>query len=132
MIYAHWKQVPRTYRAWPWIFWTPKEIACKGTGRLLVNRAFLDGLDMVRRSFGSPLYLLSAYRSPYHNALVGGAVLSHHLLGDAGDLNIVGIDKFRLEKLAKEAGFTGFGYYHTFLHTDLGRKRFWGKEKWNA
>ena len=128
--YEHWSQVPRSQNAWPWQYWTPQEIACKDTGAVLVVPEFLNALDVVRGVIGCPLYLLSAFRSPYHNAVVGGAAQSRHLFGDAGDLIVIGLDKFRLENIARQAGFTGFGYYKTFLHIDLGRKRFWGKEKW--
>ena len=77
--------------------------------------------------------VLSAYRSKYHNAKVGGAVRSRHLFGDACDLSIVNKDKMLLEKLALEQGFTGFGYYRTFLHIDRRPKRAsWGREKWNV
>jgi len=31
---------------------------------------------------------------------------------------------------ARAAAFTGFGYYNTFIHLDMGRPRFWyGSEK---
>ena len=98
----------------------------------MVVLGFLDRLDLVRSRFGRPIRLLSGYRSPYHNARVGGAPMSRHLAGDAGDLATVGLDKEVIERLAREEGFTGFGYYRTFLHIDLGRKRSWGREKWNA
>ena len=124
--------VPQSFGAWPWQYFTPKEIACRGTGRLVVNHRFLDSLDILRSRFGGPLRLLSAYRSPYHNAFVGGAPLSRHLFADAGDISIVGLDKFLIERLAKEEGFAGFGYYRTFLHIDLGQRRSWGRKKWNA
>ena len=38
-----------------------------------------------------------------------------------------------MERLAKEIGFMGFGYYRTFLHIDIRRTPAqWGKEKWDA
>ena len=129
MVYGHWKSVPRTFAAWPWKHFQPKEMACKGTGKLTVEPRLLDYLDLLRSRFGSPLTVLSAYRSPYHNAFVGGAPFSSHLKAVAVDLSIVGQDKRLMERLAKETGFTGFGYYRTFLHIDLGRPRFWGM-KW--
>jgi len=132
MIYEHWSLVPRTQSAWPWKFFKPEEVACHGTGRLLIVPEFLSGIDLLRSMCGHPLTLLSGYRSPYHNARVGGAVFSRHLKADAADINIVGQDRIRIRDMAKKAGFRGFGYYHTFLHVDLGRAREWGKEKWNA
>ena len=130
--YDHWSEVPRTWSAWPWQFFKPEEVACKGTGKLSINDGFIGKLDLLRSHLGIPLSLSSVFRSPYHNAKVGGAPMSRHLIGDAVDLSIVNEDKLLLKRLAKEVGFTGFGYYRTFLHIDLGRKREWGKGKWNA
>jgi len=55
-----------------------------------------------------------------------------HLFGLAADIQIIGKDKNLILQLAKDLGFNGFGYYRTFLHVDLGRKREWGKEKWDV
>tara|TARA_R110000824_G_scaffold43145_2_gene126602 strand:- start:252 stop:656 length:405 start_codon:yes stop_codon:yes gene_type:complete len=131
LTYEHWSQVPRTGAAWPWKYFVPEEVACQGTGKLLVNREFLNNLDNLRGILAHPVRVLSAYRSAYHNARVGGAVFSRHLKADAADISIVGQDKIKIRDTAREAGFTGFGYYQTFLHVDLGRPRDWGKEKWN-
>jgi len=130
-VYDHWKQVPQTYSAWPWKYFQPEEMACRGTGKLTIEPRLLDNLDILRSCFCRPLTVLSAYRSPYHNAFVGGAPLSLHVLAKAVDLSIVGegFDRFLLNRLAEERKFTGFGYYRTFLHIDLGRPRFWGT-KW--
>ena len=130
--YEHWKQVPRTFKAWKWKYFSPNEMACKGTGQLKISSGLLDSLDLLRIRFDSPITILSAYRSPYHNSCVGGAVRSRHLTGDACDISIRNKDKFLLEKLALELKFTGFGYYHTFLHLDRRPKRArWGKI-WNV
>jgi len=55
-----------------------------------------------------------------------------HLFGLAADISIINQDRNLILRLAKDLGFTGFGYYRTFLHVDLGRKREWGKEKWGV
>jgi|TARA_R110002096_G_scaffold173801_1_gene349323 zinc D-Ala-D-Ala carboxypeptidase len=126
--YEHWKQVPRTFKAWKWKYFSPKEMACRGTGQLKISSGLLDSLDLLRIRFDSPITILSAYRSVYHNSCVGGAVRSRHLFGDACDISIRNKDKFLLEKLALELKFTGFGYYNTFLHLDKRPKRArWGK-----
>jgi zinc D-Ala-D-Ala carboxypeptidase len=129
--YDHWKQVPRTWSAWSWRHFIPKEIACKGTGKLSVNTGLLDKLDLLRSRLGRPLRLSSVFRSPYWNAKCGGAPRSMHLFGLAADISIIGQDKTLIQRIAEDLGFAGFGYYRTFLHVDLGRPRFWGK-KWNA
>ena len=63
----------------------PAEIACRGTGKLLVNEAALDKLQALRDRLGKPLIVRSAYCSPEHNRAVGGATLSKHLDGAAFD-----------------------------------------------
>jgi zinc D-Ala-D-Ala carboxypeptidase len=90
----------------------------------------MDNLDSLRLRINRPLYVLSAYRSVYHNASVGGSARSMHLEGMAVDISIVNSDKYSLKTVAKAVGFTGFGHYNTFLHIDIGRPRKWGK--WDA
>jgi len=83
-------------------------------------------LDQLRKNCGSPLYISSGYRSPYHNSVVGGAVKSAHLMGIAFDVRLRGIDKANLKAEAERVGFSGFGMrYRTFMHIDMGRRREW-------
>lgn len=83
-------------------------------------------LDQLRQNYGTPLHISSAYRSPYHNSVVGGAPLSAHLVGHAYDVQLRGMDKKQLRGEAESVGFTGFGMrYHTFMHIDMGREREW-------
>ena len=44
--YTHWRDVPAA--AWRWPNFSPAEIACRGTGKLLVNAAALDKLQALR------------------------------------------------------------------------------------
>ena len=124
MLYKHHDDIsPRTWRA---KFFVPAEIACRGTGEILVNEDFLFCLDQLRLQLDRPLKVSSSYRSAYHNAQVGGAVRSCHRLGIAADLPLAGHDKSRLIEMAKAVGFTGFGIsYQTFIHIDIGRPRSW-------
>jgi uncharacterized protein YcbK (DUF882 family) len=124
MHYAHWTEVPS--RVWPCKFFTPNEIACKGNGAILIHAEALMALDQLRENFGTPLHISSAYRSPYHNASVGGAPRSAHLVGHAFDIQLRGMDKAKLREEAESVGFKGFGMrYRTFVHIDMGRKREW-------
>jgi uncharacterized protein YcbK (DUF882 family) len=125
-VYDHWKEIPSTRSAWPWRYFSPQEMACRGTGQIKVAVTLLNRLDVLRNRFGAALDVLSGYRSPYHNAVVGGAPLSRHVIGDAVDISTADLDRDYLERLARGEGFTGFGYYETFLHIDLGRPRKWG------
>lgn len=115
---------------WRWPNFTPKEIACKSTGEIVVDEDALDKLQALRDNMGVPLVINSAYRSPSHNKAVGGGKNSMHLTGKAFDIRLTDkFDKMDLLTAARDVGFTGFGFYSTFLHVDTGRSRWWG-EKW--
>ncbi len=124
MLYRHWSDVPET--AWGWPHFSPRELASKGNGSLLVVPAALDVLETARVMADRPFYITSAYRDPIHNALVGGAPLSRHKQGDAFDISLRGHSKDTLINILRAAGFRGFGInYAAFVHADLGRERSW-------
>lgn len=72
--YDPWRDVRESTRRWP--NFSPAEIACRGTGKLLVNEPALDRLQALRDRLGKPLIVLSAQRSHEHNRAVGGATRS--------------------------------------------------------
>ena len=123
MLFEHYSQVPS--KLWRWQSFTPKEIACRGTGEILINQDALDKLQLLRDIIKKPLYINSAYRSALHNARVGGAPMSSHKKGIAFDISLRNHNIEDLHKTALKAGFTGFGIYQTFLHVDTGRVRQW-------
>jgi zinc D-Ala-D-Ala carboxypeptidase len=125
--YAHWRDVPAA--AWRWPNFSPAEIACRGTGKLLVNEAALDALQALRTALAKPLILRSAYRSQEHNRAVGGARASKHMEGVAFDVAMANQDPETFEAAARAAGFRGFGFYPRsgFMHVDLGPARSWGE-----
>jgi zinc D-Ala-D-Ala carboxypeptidase len=47
-LYTHWRDVPAA--AWRWPNFSPAEIACRGTGKVLLNDAALDKLQARARS----------------------------------------------------------------------------------
>lgn len=124
--YRHWRDVPES--AWRWRNFSPAEIACRGTGKLLVNEPALDKLQALRDRMGKPLIVRSAYRSSEHNRAVGGATRSKHLDGAAFDIAMANHDPASFEAAARAVGFLGFGYYPRsgFMHIDLGPARSWG------
>lgn len=89
-------------------------------------------LEVLRAHFNAPIAVNSAYRSPEHNASVGGSKNSQHLLGKASDIVIKGVSpdevadaiEFLIEMgLMKEGGI---GRYNTFTHYDVrGTKARW-------
>ena len=126
--YDHWREAPKG--TWRWPNFSPAEIACRGTGKLLINEPALDKLQALRNRLGKPLIVRSAYRSPEHNRAVGGATRSKHMDGAAFDIAMANHDPVAFEVAAREVGFLGFGYYRRsgFIHIDLGPVRNWGEK----
>ncbi|MDO5606105.1 MAG: D-Ala-D-Ala carboxypeptidase family metallohydrolase [Paracoccus sp. (in: a-proteobacteria)] len=114
--------------AWRWKNFSPAEIACRGTGKLLVNADALDRLQALRNALGKPLIVTSAYRSPEHNRAVKGAVRSQHLTGTAFDISMANHDPTAFIAAARKVGFGGIGTYprSNFVHIDTGPARRWG------
>lgn len=110
-----------------WPNFSLAELSCRHCGVMGAQFDAVDKLQALRDAMGVPLNINSAYRCPEHNANVGGVLNSHHVQGDAFDISIVGVDKLKLYQKAKDVGFTGFGFYKTFLHVDTGLKRTWGE-----
>lgn len=111
-----------------WPDFHPKEIACRGTGRVAFNFEAMDKLQALRKLRGRPIILNSAYRSPEHNKAVGGAPNSEHLRAQAFDVQMSNHDPAEYERDARKVGFRGFGFYvrQNFIHADIGRAREWG------
>ncbi len=124
--YADWRDVPE--KLWRWPNFSTQEIACRGDGTTRINEPALDRLQALRDRIGVPLVVLSAYRSPAYNRQVGGAEHSMHLQNAAFDISMANHDPESFEAAAREAGFTGFGFYprQNFMHIDTGRARQWG------
>ena len=53
-----WREMPAA--VWRWPNFSPAEIVCRGTGRLLVNEPALDKLQALRDRLGKPLIVRSA------------------------------------------------------------------------
>lgn len=124
--FAHYSKVPPA--EWPWKSFSPREIACKGTGKLIADDHALGKLQALRDLLGKPLILTSAYRSLEHNRKVGGAKGSKHMDGIAFDVRMDNHDPAVFEAAARAVGFTGFGYYvkSGFMHIDTAEPRSWG------
>ena len=122
-LYKHWSMIPR--EEWYWKNFTPRELASKGDGSLLVHYESINKLQILRDYIGKPLVITSAYRDPIHNAKVGGSPLSMHKFGRAFDISRQGHDIKELVQAARDVGFGGVAYANTFIHVDTGRRRTW-------
>jgi uncharacterized protein YcbK (DUF882 family) len=82
-----------------------------------------------------PFHIISGYRSPQTNAMLrerGGnatGVASHslHMVGQAIDIRVPGVQLENLRNAAKSLKIGGVGFYPdlNFVHVDVGRVRYW-------
>jgi zinc D-Ala-D-Ala carboxypeptidase len=124
-IYRHFSHAPWDRRRWPNFNPNEPNLACPCCGEFCLDEASFDHLQALRRKLGRPVHVNSGHRCFRHNAKVGGAPLSMHKRLVAFDVSLVNQRPAELLDAARRVGFTGFGYYATFLHLDLGRARWW-------
>ena len=98
-------------------------------GEQTVSINLIAILEEVRTHFGVPIKVTSGRRCARHNARVGGATGSQHLLGTAADIQVFGKSPKAVadyvESLDEFVG--GLGRYKSFTHIDVrGRNARWG------
>lgn len=104
---------------------TVGEIVCKdGSPEYIINGAVLEGLEKLRAIIGKPIIINSAYRTPEYNAKVGGSPRSQHMLGNAVDFHVKGMNTTTVYEILRKNGFlgkvfTGVGVYNSFVHVDV-------------
>ena len=97
------------------------EFASKdGSDKVLVDDALVDLLEQIREAAGGAVTINSAYRSPAHNAAVGGVSSSQHLYGRAADIVVEGASPLLVGQMAEHYldRRGGIGVYQTFTHVD--------------
>ena len=107
------------------------ELAERGdpdAGQKMPGEVYRDLLDLaqhvlepIRQQFG-PLTITSGYRSPEHNAEVGGASGSKHLLGQAADIAATDDMQIKIAAFATSLPkLGGFGIYpgSGLVHVDI-------------
>lgn len=104
------------------------EFACRcGCGFDAVDVRLVEGLQRLRDIMQAPIHINSGCRCAAHNASVGGAPKSQHLLGKAADVRVDGntpSDVADFAKLLCEFGNSGIIIYDTFTHLDVRRGRY--------
>lgn len=69
-----------------------REFRCRdGSDTVMVDETLTVVLQCIREHFGKPVTITSGYRTAAHNASVGGAKSSQHLLGRAADIRVEGV-----------------------------------------
>ncbi len=94
----------------------------------------IDMLSIIHRKvdINSPYEILSGYRSPKTNSMLGGkkrgvAKNSFHMYGQAIDIRIPSYSTRKIHNVAKSIKAGGVGYYprSNFVHIDTGTVRSW-------
>ena len=87
-------------------------------------QALANNLQVLRDEVNKPIKITSGYRSPEHNAKVGGVKSSRHITGEAADFKIAGMTPKEvaavIEKLISAGKMEegGLGTYSTWVHYD--------------
>lgn len=69
-----------------------RELRCRdGSDTVMADETLTVVLQCIREHFGKPVTITSGYRTAAHNAAVGGAKSSQHLLGRAADIRVQGV-----------------------------------------
>ncbi len=86
-----------------------------------VSRKLVDKLQELRNRLGGAVIITSAFRCEERNRAVGGATNSQHMQGRAVDITLRNQEKdiSEIAEMAIDIGFTGIGYYSTFIHLDV-------------
>lgn len=84
-----------------------------------MDMAFVMKLDHVRQCCDFPFRILSGYRTPAHNAKVGGVDGSAHEAGKAADIQAESsVARFKIVAEALRLGFRRIGVRRTSVHLD--------------
>jgi len=129
ILYERLSDVPWDKNRWPNFSPDEPHLACPLTGEFYFDLYAFDLLQKARTLCGVAFKINSGHRSPIWNAKVGGKALSQHKRV-AYDISIRNHDfPLTVFHSCRDAGFTGFGFYQSFLHVDTGRKRAWGTKR---
>jgi len=131
-LYSHYSEYTGE---WLWPNFPIQELSCPHCGEYYHDPESLDMLQQARTIAGKAFNLNSAHRCIYHNFRVGGRRLSKHK-ELAFDISLANHDRFELLHILRIVGFTTFGYYQTFIHTDIRPNRRWysgakARQLWN-
>lgn len=112
------KRMESPFKYFNWSEFDSKD--APGSGQEHMNPQFVRILDDVRACAGIPFFITSGYRTPAHNAKVGGVPNSSHVKGLAVDIAaITDSQKQTIAECAIRNGITRIGWGPTFIHLDM-------------
>lgn len=126
MLFEHFSHVPERWMvSFPnFTFKGDPALYCPADGSFFYDYQMLTLLQRYRFISQKPVNINSGHRSPSYNARLAGAPLSQHLRL-AFDISLNNRDHMEEYKMLKQAGFTSFGFYETFIHVDRRPGAFW-------
>ena len=100
----------------------PNEFKCSHCGKVEMQPAFMEQLQLLRTIYGKPMRITSGYRCPEHPVEARKSKPGAHSEGCAADIGVVGPEAHAILRLALENGFTGIGVQQKgegrFIHVD--------------
>jgi zinc D-Ala-D-Ala carboxypeptidase len=135
MLFNYHSEIP--VDVWRWGNFSPDEpnLVCPCCGEFYLDPIAIDRLQAALDLLGRSVRINSGHRCAIHNARVGGVPLSQHKLV-AFDVSLAGQDRGDVLEALKLAGFSSFGLYQTFIHTDTRPGRLWfgkgARHIWNG
>ena len=108
-----------------------REFQCRCCGQVKIGHDLVFTMEELRKKLNLPVRVVSGYRCPNYNVVVGGAKDSYHIEGRASDI-AAATDLNTICRAAKELGLRGIGKYpdENYVHIDNREKEcYWVKHK---
>ncbi len=102
-----------------------REFRCKdGSDEILIDMELVRYLQQIRDWAGGSIKINSGYRTPSHNAKVGGSKTSKHLQGRAADIVCSKKNPLQLAQKAETLGMKGIEWnpVYNYTHVDTREK----------
>ncbi len=97
-----------------------KEFRCKdGSDEILIDMELVRYLQQIRDWAGASITINSGYRTPSHNASVGGSSRSQHIYGKAADIVCSGKSPLQLAQRAETLGMMGIEWNDDLNYTHV-------------
>lgn len=130
--FRSWQEAEKADRAEPGVIWrwpnfTPKEMADRQSGELVIVPYFMNWLQGLRTEFGRAMVVTSGYRTSTHQQSIDGRSTGAHVDGMAADIRIANPFAHDLARLAFNMGALGVGVHQDpatpreerYIHLDL-------------